>query len=528
VTRAEVPEGVVILGMHRSGTSAATRLVNMLGLSLCTEDDLMSSLEGNETGHWESVAMTALNERLLAEMGRAWWCPPPDGALYAQAESQILLEPAEAGAAFDTVHPTRPWVWKDPRTCLTLPFWRAALDRPFAIVFVYRNPVEVATSLRERNIFTLPRSVATWERYNRLALAHCQGLPVHMTRYHDLITDPVGWCKQVHAFLESCGLAAAMPAAQMIESFVEPQLRHSEHDHDDIARHYRASLPVFEALESRLGSWAVFEAPPLPPEPSWVEGEFVAIGAIQPEPLPQPLHPITTIVMMALGRPLAPALASLQEHLQPFAEGILVTDSASPLPSGDTGSVHVIRVRPGTPTGAARAEAGIAAVTDMIEFRDYGVKEHGWWYIESRRAFAAGYSAVTPHIASSRGGGGCGLARSREGGELAWQRPPAEKLGEVELLGPQCFVVRREALDAVGGFNPLLPDGDELNGDVHDLCARLRASGHHLAAARDGRVDLPDEGLWPRGTFEPAPESDGSAGHEAAPGQGGRRGGGTK
>jgi hypothetical protein len=502
------PEGVVVLGMHRSGTSAATRLINMLGPSLCHEDDLMGSLEGNETGHWESVAMTALNERLLAEMGRAWWCPPPDArALYAEAEQRIVLDPAEAAAAFDAVHPTRPWVWKDPRTCLTLPFWRAALDRPFAVVFVYRNPVEVAMSLRERNVFTLPRSVATWERYNRIALAHCTGLPVHVTRYDDLVTDPVSWCKQVHTFLESCGLATTMPAAQAIESFVEPQLRHSEHDHDDIVRHYRASLPVFEALESRRGSWASFEPLPLPPEPSWVEAEFVAIGSIQPEPLPQPLHPYTSIVMMALGRPLAPALASLDEHLQAFAEGILVTDSTSPLPPDRTTSVHVIRVAPGTTTGAARAEAVSAATTDLLEFRDYGVKEHSWWYVESRRAFAAGYSGVTPQITSSRGGGGCGLARSGEGGAVAWQRPPAEKLAEVELLGPQCFVVRREAVDAVGGFDrrqPAADDEDELNKDVYELCDRLRSAGHQLGAARDGRIEVPDEGLWPRGKYAAA------------------------
>jgi hypothetical protein len=498
------PEGVVMLGMHRSGTSAATRLVNMLGLSLCVDEDLMESIDGNETGHWESVSMTATNERMLDEMGRAWWCPPPDGVAYADAEGRIELDPAEAAALFDAAHTRRPWVWKDPRTCLLLPFWLRALDRPLAVLFVYRNPVEVASSLRVRNVFTMPRSVATWERYNRLALAHCNGLPVHLSRYDDVVADPVAWCKQVHAFLDSLGLAATMPSATEIEAFVEPQLRHSNHDHDDVARHYRTSLPVLEALESRLGSWLAFESPDLPPEPSWVEAEFVFIGAVQPEQLPQPLYPITSIITMALGRPLAPALASTVEHLPPYAEGILVTDSISSITAAQTDSVTVVRVPYGAPSGAARAAAVAATTTDLLEFRDYGAVERGWWPIESRRAFAAGYAGVTPHVVTSWGGGGYGLARS-SGGGLVWQSAPEWKLGDVELLAPQCFVVRREAVVAVGGFDRQLPAGDDLGQDVYDLCDRLRRKGYTLAASRDGVVDVPDEGLWPRGSCEPEP-----------------------
>jgi hypothetical protein len=70
-------EGVVILGMHRSGTSLVTRLVSLLGLALCREDDLLAGRKANPRGHWESNSMLAFNDRLLEELDASWFCPPP-------------------------------------------------------------------------------------------------------------------------------------------------------------------------------------------------------------------------------------------------------------------------------------------------------------------------------------------------------------------------------------------------------------------------------------------------------------------
>lgn len=508
VPPAGTPEGILVVGMHRSGTSAATRLVNMLGLPLCVEDDLLRQLDGNETGHWESTTMCQLNEQMLAQMGRAWWCPPPSGAAYAEAAGRIELDPAAARASFDAAHPAGPWVAKDPRTCLTLPFWRRALDRPLAVVFMYRNPVEVAASLLKRNVFSFPRSVATWDRYNRLALEHLAGLPTHVSRYDDLVTDPVGWCTQIAEFLEWCGLKPEMPSPAAIESFIEPRLRHSTHAVADIKARFVTSLPVFEALESRLGSSEAFQTPSLPPEPSWVEAEFVAIGAIQPEPLPQPLSPYTSLIVLGLGHPLASVLTALLEEIKPFAEGVVVTDAL--LPDGrDPGigsltevakakrvRVTVMQVPPGTPTGAARAAGVELATTDLLDFRDFGATNGGWWPTESRRAFSAGYAAATPHLTSNEsGGGGFGLERAGERGELAWAGAPVDRLGDVELLAPQCFAIRREVLAAVGGFRKDLPRGDDAGEDVYELSARLRANGYRIAATRDAVVTVPYERL---------------------------------
>src|SRR3954447_18430199 len=68
--RAATP-GTLVLGMHRSGTSAATRVINLLGAHLCRADDLLPDLRGNPRGHWESSTLVDVNDRLLDDMGRS-------------------------------------------------------------------------------------------------------------------------------------------------------------------------------------------------------------------------------------------------------------------------------------------------------------------------------------------------------------------------------------------------------------------------------------------------------------------------
>ena len=57
-------KGVFVVGMHRSGTSAAARLVNLLGIPTCVEEDLLLKTEDNPRGYWESATLTGLNDRL--------------------------------------------------------------------------------------------------------------------------------------------------------------------------------------------------------------------------------------------------------------------------------------------------------------------------------------------------------------------------------------------------------------------------------------------------------------------------------
>ena len=159
------PRGVLVLGMHRSGTSAVAGMTNLLGLATSASNDLITQMAWNPGGHWESRSLTRFNDQLLTEMGHTWWYPPPSGSGYSEVASRIVAPPEAAARYFDRLHPSEPWVWKDPRTCLTLPFWRQALHRPLAGIVVFRNPIDVATSLEFRNSLPLSFGVALWEHY---------------------------------------------------------------------------------------------------------------------------------------------------------------------------------------------------------------------------------------------------------------------------------------------------------------------------------------------------------------------------
>jgi hypothetical protein len=58
--------GTFVLGMHRSGTSVVTRVLNLLGLSTCSDADLFPVRVGNAAGHWESLTVMVLNDRRWA------------------------------------------------------------------------------------------------------------------------------------------------------------------------------------------------------------------------------------------------------------------------------------------------------------------------------------------------------------------------------------------------------------------------------------------------------------------------------
>ena len=105
--------GLFVLGMHRSGTSALTRVLNLLGMHL--GDQLLGAREGNAAGHWEPIPVIELNERLLAALGRTWDDPREMGPGWLQNSAVQALLP-EASLLLKRDYLSRPnWSIKDPR-----------------------------------------------------------------------------------------------------------------------------------------------------------------------------------------------------------------------------------------------------------------------------------------------------------------------------------------------------------------------------------------------------------------------------
>lgn len=222
VVRVSAGRGVLVVGMHRSGTSAATAALARLGLRTCREEDLFETREGNARGYWESEPLVRFNDALLGRLGGTWRLPPAAESLEAAPDREPDLR--DARRAFERGHPEAPWVWKDPRNCLLLPFWRAAIGRPVATVLMLRDPLEIAASLHSRDGMEESWTLALWERYLRSALANLAGEPVYVSDYRGLVDDPIGWARQVGAFLAQRGLPAT--AIDEAAATVDIDLRH--------------------------------------------------------------------------------------------------------------------------------------------------------------------------------------------------------------------------------------------------------------------------------------------------------------
>ena len=261
--------GVYVLGMHRSGTSAATRLISFLGPETPREDDLVPPSQKNPMGYWESQSLVDLNIRILETIGSDFSCPallPPGW----EDDDRLVELRLEAPAVFRNAYPRSPWVWKDPRTCLTFAFWQAVLDAHPVVVLVNRNPLEiVASSARtrgeERRIYTL----AMWERYLRQALGQIAGLPVLAVDYADVLSSPLAFCERAQQFLSAAGVLARRPDEDEVLSFVDAGLRHSEFSRTDFlaaADVSEAQRELFVALEALNGEHSSFVPPALPLE----------------------------------------------------------------------------------------------------------------------------------------------------------------------------------------------------------------------------------------------------------------------
>jgi hypothetical protein len=284
----EPPRGVLVLGMHRSGTSVATRLAHMLGLSAST--DQIGPTSWNPRGLWESQSLIGVNDRLLVETGHTWWYPPPDEPRYSEAMLGLDRFDAPARDAFATVHPRIPWAWKDPRTSLLLPFWRRVLGEVAGLV-VLRHPVDVARSLERRNALPLPFALALWERYNRLILRHSRDVPVLVLRYDDVLDDGERSVARIRAFLRELGLSPARePQLSIAESPADRSLRHSHARADGVSVDpaFVSALELYARLESLLTSSSHVGTLELPPEGGWVSEVLSQWGPQRPPPWRDP------------------------------------------------------------------------------------------------------------------------------------------------------------------------------------------------------------------------------------------------
>ena len=204
----EKNRSIIILGMHRSGTSALAGSLQENGLEL---GEIVRAAPHNRKGNRESWAILHMQEDLLQKNGGSWKDVP-------DVVRWFDLHRAVRDAFIDGFQGAKVWGFKDPRTLLTLEGWLEVLPDA-ELVGIFRHPIRVASSLHERDGLALEEGVALWRRYNEKLLALHRRRSFPLVEFHE---DP----EVFRAKLRQLGEALRLPGRFRALRFFEDGLRH--------------------------------------------------------------------------------------------------------------------------------------------------------------------------------------------------------------------------------------------------------------------------------------------------------------
>ena len=243
--------GVVVLGMHRSGTSMLSGLM-ATGLGYKTGGPLIGSAFDNQKGFYELVPAVLQNDEFMNHQ-RIWWNSGvreynSEQALDDKKAGRISFQEGAKALRVLNNPENRPWLQKDPRMCITLPTWLPLLNTEPAVLFTYRHPLEVAQSLKRReNSFTLEHGLRLWIVYNMRAVQNSHNLCRVTTSNEAILAHPLDEVTRVsHELTTKCRLPPPPQKLTQddVDKFVDTTLQHN-------GAQQKAALEKRKVIETR-------------------------------------------------------------------------------------------------------------------------------------------------------------------------------------------------------------------------------------------------------------------------------------
>lgn len=235
---------ILVLGMHRSGTSLCSHVLSALGVDMADEIDAHPS---NLKGHWERRELVALHDRILEHYNRgyytqlhdftlpvAWWAEP---AVAEVRREIVAFLASRMGAA--------PFGFKDPRTARLLPLWHqicGELDLEPRIVFCLRNPAQVARSLQVRDGTDLDVGEARWFAYTIDLFRYAKNCDLCLLEYEAWFDEPAATLAKLRKFVGHSQLDGEFDPEAVVGEIIDAGLRH------DDPQHQRARQPLVRSL----------------------------------------------------------------------------------------------------------------------------------------------------------------------------------------------------------------------------------------------------------------------------------------
>lgn len=238
----DMRKALIVLGMHRSGTSAMAGLLGEMGCDL--PKDLMAPSEMNAKGFFESNKITSLNEDILASAGMTWfdlnrfpetWYASPKAPEFQKRSRAVLLDEFGESGLF---------VMKDPRNCRLMPFWEDILAEQGVqplYVCIHRNPVEVAASLQQWAGYEPLYGQILWLRHILDAEIATRGKKRVFVSYDQILSDWREVVSRVSSNLDLVFPRSVGIAAKGVRRFLSADLKHLSSENVTIPKLEEAS-----------------------------------------------------------------------------------------------------------------------------------------------------------------------------------------------------------------------------------------------------------------------------------------------
>lgn len=225
---------VVILGMHRSGTSCLAGALQQAGLYL---GDVSIQNKFNRKGNREHSEIMRLNDDILSYNLASWDNPPLKSIKWTNKHEERAKKII---SSFSRNALDAPWGFKDPRVLLTLPFWEKTLDNP-TYIGTFRHPLNVVQSLQKRdsnNVLTFENALALWKAYNQHLINHHHLKPFRVISFD--ISDT-----KYQQELDEISISLSLTKTK---DFFTSALRTQETNNIDLPQHIQKSYSILNSL----------------------------------------------------------------------------------------------------------------------------------------------------------------------------------------------------------------------------------------------------------------------------------------
>jgi len=213
---------IVVVGMHRSGTSATAGVVEILGGKVGNK---MVPTKFNPKGYFENRDFYRVNDKILASHKASW-----DNVHRLTTEKILntagVLKEELKVLLMKNIRQHSPFLLKDPRICVLYPLYREIIDQEGVTAYhiqVSREKKEIIKSIMNRDKFKVNKIQTMIDDHYRLLEENISKHVLYHFTFDELLQQPEKVVKNIVEYIPILSDTNKIPA---VLSFLDKKLKH--------------------------------------------------------------------------------------------------------------------------------------------------------------------------------------------------------------------------------------------------------------------------------------------------------------